>query len=122
MIDIKIRISRRFILWVAAIMLALFLLSWALISSGGSTRVAVGSVQRSPSPPGSGSVWSIHKGMTEGDVLRLLGMPFHRTTFGKDNPQVCWSYRASKPNTAVDARVFCFVDNRIVRILTGVHG
>ena len=122
MIDIHIRISRRFIFWLAAIMLALFVLSWALIDLGGSTSVEVGSVQRSPSPPVSASVWSIHKGMTKADVLRRLGKPFHRTTFGQGNPQLCWSYRASKPNTSVDARVFCFVGNRIVRILTGVHG
>ena len=122
MSDIHIRISRKFIFWVAAITLALFVLSWALIYAGGSRGVEVGSVQRSPSPPVAASVWSIRKGMTKADVLRLLGMPFHRTTFGQSNPQVCWSYRASKPSTAVDARVFCFVGNRIVRILTGVHG
>ena len=48
MIDIHIRISRRFVLWVVVILAALFLLSLALMTLGGSSgSVKLGPVQTS---------------------------------------------------------------------------
>ena len=48
MIDIHIRISRRFVLWVVVILAALFLLSLALTTLGGSSgSVKLGPVQTS---------------------------------------------------------------------------
>ena len=47
MIDIHVRISRKLVLWVVGIMVALFVLSWVLATSGGSSSggVKVGPVQ-----------------------------------------------------------------------------
>jgi hypothetical protein len=118
MIDIHIRISRRFIFWAAALMLAFFVLSWALASFGSSSGgVEVGRVQVGARV----TVWTVHEGMTRSEVRAALGRPVHVTRFGRGNPEVCWSYRASKPGTSVDARTFCFLHKRVARIQTGHH-
>lgn len=123
MIDIHIRISRRLVYAVLAFFVGLLLLSWGFgifgrSSSGG---IELGPVQPAGTPLATG-LSSIRRGMTKADVLRRLGRPAHTTSFGGGNPEVCWSYPASTPNTSIDARTFCFRRSRVVRILTGFHG
>ncbi len=51
MIDIRIRISRKLVLWTVGIVAALFVLSLALTTlGGGSGGVKIGPVQTAPGP------------------------------------------------------------------------
>lgn len=119
MIDIHIRISRRFIFWVAAILLVFFVLAWVMGSRGGSSGVSV-QVSAAPSTP---NLWLIQTGMTKNDVLRRFGSPMAVSTRGGLKiRETCWWYSAARLHTSADGRTFCFSRNRVVRILHGYDG
>ena len=65
------------------------------------------------------SVLGIEVGTSAADVRAKLGEPFAKVS---DRGQTCWAYRATQPETALDALDFCMdKGKKVARILTGVH-
>jgi hypothetical protein len=68
-------------------------------------------------------VFNVRRTMTQAQVLATAGRPRRKISIVfRGRHEVCWMYRARKPNTSVDAIDFCFERGRVARILLGVHG
>jgi hypothetical protein len=65
-------------------------------------------------------VLGIKVGTAEAVVRSRLGEPETKQHVRR---QDCWVYRATQPDSALDALVFCLgPQHRVERIVTGVHG